>query len=149
MLVKSIYIDICALSRPFDEQKYLRIRLETEAVNLILSKVKNGNYRLLVSPAHDIEIEAIPDTFERIELKTALDSLGERIRVDKAKARIRAEDLFSLGFGVADAAHVAFAEQADASFITCDDRLIKKCLASNIRVWCGTPVVFCEKEKLR
>lgn len=45
--LKLIYLDVCALSRPFDEQDYLRIRLETEAVNLILSKVKEGYYKCL------------------------------------------------------------------------------------------------------
>lgn len=39
MEAKLVYIDVCALSRPFDEQEYIRIRLETEAVNLILSPV--------------------------------------------------------------------------------------------------------------
>jgi len=58
---KSIYMDVCALSRPFDEQDYVRIRIETEAVNLILLKVIEGSLRLLVSPVHMIEIEAIPD----------------------------------------------------------------------------------------
>lgn len=37
-----LYLDVCALSRPFDEQDYLRIRLETEAVNLILSNIRKG-----------------------------------------------------------------------------------------------------------
>ena len=37
-----VYLDVCALSRPFDDQSFLRIRLETEAVNLILSKVHKG-----------------------------------------------------------------------------------------------------------
>jgi len=32
---KLIYPDVCALCRPFDDQSYLRIRMETEAVNLI------------------------------------------------------------------------------------------------------------------
>ncbi len=50
---------------------------------------------------------------------------------------------------VADAAHVAFAEQAGASFITCDDKLAKKCLTSDIRVWTGSPIAFCEKENLK
>lgn len=64
---KAIYLDVCSLSRPFDDQEYLRIRMETVAVNLILSKVKEGYYILLVSPVHIKEIEAIPDIFERIE----------------------------------------------------------------------------------
>ncbi len=45
-MVKSVYLDVCVLSRPFDNQDYLRIRLETEAINLIFSKVKAGNYKL-------------------------------------------------------------------------------------------------------
>lgn len=144
-----IYLDVCTLSRPFDEQHYLRIRLETEAFNLILSKVKRGDYKLLVSPVHIKEIEAIPDVFERIELKTILDTLGEPIKVNLNKTRKRAEELVKSGFGVADAAHVAFAEEAKARFISCDDALIKKCLNYNIKVWCGNPVAFCEKEGLR
>ena len=66
---------MCALSRPFDDQSFLRIRLETEAVNLILSKIKKGNYRLIVSPVHFKEIEAISEARERIELQTLLEIL--------------------------------------------------------------------------
>jgi len=29
------------------------------------------------------------------------------------------------GFGIADVAHIAFAEVASADFVTCDDRLLK------------------------
>ncbi|PXF56037.1 MAG: hypothetical protein C4B57_00875 [Deltaproteobacteria bacterium] len=149
MTQKPIYLDVCTLSRPFDDQDYMRIRLETEAVNLILSKAKKGRYRLLVSPVHIKEVGAIPDAIERIELQMVLNRLGEPIKVDMAKTRVRAEDLVNLGFGIADAAHVAFAEQAGASFISCDDRLIKKCMNHRINVWCGKPTVFCEKEGLR
>ena len=66
--LKPIYLDVCALSRPFDDQIYLRIRLETEAVNLILSKARQGRYRVLASPVHAKEIESISDPVERIEL---------------------------------------------------------------------------------
>ncbi len=41
-----IYLDVCSLCRPFDDQSYTRIRLETEAVNLILSRVKSKHYEL-------------------------------------------------------------------------------------------------------
>jgi hypothetical protein len=36
---ETVYLDVCSLCRPFDDQKYSRIRLETEAVNLIFAKV--------------------------------------------------------------------------------------------------------------
>ena len=128
---------------------WVRIRLETEAVNLILLKVKEEPFKLLVSPTHFKEVEAIPDPIERIELQTVLKKLGEPIIGDKLKIRARAEELVRLGFGIADAAHVAFAEYNGAQFISCDDKLVKKCLVNKIKVWCGNPVLFCEKEGLR
>lgn len=146
---KPIYLDVCALSRPFDDQKYMRIRLETEAFNLIISKVKIGSYKLMVSKVHFIEIDAILDTIERIELQMILNKWGERIKVIPIQTRARAEFLVNSGFGIADAAHVAFAEQEKASFISCDDKLIKKCLNNKLKIWCGSPVAFCEMEELK
>jgi len=147
--IKRIYLDVCTLSRPFDNQTFLRIKLETEAVNLILSKIRAGKFDLVVSPVHWEEIGAISAAFERIELQERLKSLGKIVRVDLAAARNRAEELHNLKFGVADAAHVAFAEQWGAEFVSCDDSLIRKCSRHNIEIWCGNPVAFCEKEKLR
>ena len=63
--VKRIYLDVCALCRPFDDQTHMRVRLETEAVQLILSHVRATNLALIVSPVHDAEIAAIPDPAER------------------------------------------------------------------------------------
>ncbi len=103
----------------------------------------------MVSPVHVKEIEAIPDILERIELQTILEKLGKPIKVDMLKTRARAEKLVNLGFGVADAAYIAFAEGAEASFVSCDDKLVKKCLRHMVRVWCGNPVVFCEEEGLK
>jgi len=148
-MLTSIYLDVCALSRPFDEQDFIRVRLETEAVNLILAKVKDGRYQLIYSRVHIKEIEAIPDVVERTELQTLLSNLGKPDKVNTGKTRKRAEELIEQGFGVADAAHVAIAEEAGSQFISCDDALIKKCLNHKVRVWCGNPVEFCEKERLR
>ena len=146
---KFIHMDVCALSRPFDDQDFMRIRLETEAVNLILSKSKEGKFRLLVSSAHDLEIRAIDDAVERIKLQAILKEMGEPAKGDVRKIRARAEELVRLGFGVGDSAHLAFAEFHSAEFITCDDKVIRKSLKHKIGVWCGNPVAFCEKEGLR
>ena len=103
----------------------------------------------MVSPVHREEIEAISDSFERIELQASLATLGQSIKADMAAIRRRAEELTDLRFGVADAAHVGFAEQCDAEFVSCDDALIRKCSKHKIGVWCGSPVSFYEKEALR
>ncbi len=104
---------------------------------------------MLVSPGHREEIGVIEDELERTQLIVILEMLGNPIDVDLLKTRQRAEELVNLGFGVADAAHVAFAEVAGADFISCDKKLIKKCLREKVKVWCGNPVGYCEKEDLK
>ena len=55
----------------------------------------------------------------------------------------------SKNFGIADAAHIAFSESFGSCFISCDDKMIKKCNNSEIRIDCMNPVMFCEMEKLK
>lgn len=107
---RRVYLDVCALCRPFDDQSQTRIRLETEAVQLILSHVRAGNLSLIVSPVHDTEITAIGDLAERIYLQVMLQRIGHRVPLDLSQARQRAEALVQQGLGPADAAHLACAE---------------------------------------
>jgi predicted nucleic acid-binding protein len=146
---KVIYLDVCALCRPFDDQSFVRVRIESDAVKLILQSIREGLFRLVLSPVHYREISALPDIIERVELLGVINNLGTQIKADPIAARQRAENLIQLGFGVADAAHVAFAEAADASFITCDDKLLKKCTKAGISIWNGDPLQFCIKENLK
>jgi predicted nucleic acid-binding protein len=146
---KHIYLDVCTLCRPFDDQAQMRVRLETEATQMVLSHVRSGSLKLFVSPAHTVEIEAIRDFTEREYLLALLQEIGQEIVFDSGKVRQRAETLLSQGLGPADAVHVAFAEAIGASFITCDDRLLRQCNKIQPNIWCGNPVAFCEKENLR
>ena len=57
--LKRIYLDACALCRPYDDQSYTRIHLETTAVQLILRAIERGDYELFYSPVHEKEISAI------------------------------------------------------------------------------------------
>ena len=147
--LKTIYLDVCALCRPYDDQSFLRIHLETVAVQLILEAVQAGYYSLAKSPVHLREIEAIQNRLERIELLTLLEESSFMPSFDRNQVRIRADDFASLGFGIADAAHVAFAESMKADFISCDDRLLRKCSNLNLNIWTGSPILFCEKENLQ
>jgi predicted nucleic acid-binding protein len=144
-----IYLDVSALCRPFDDQEQMRIRLETDAIQLILANLHSNKRMLIASPAHDAEIRSISDLAEREHLQSLLKVSGAHVVFDLSSARRRAEELIHKGVGIADAAHLAFAEQAQADFITCDDRLIRQCHRVGIRIWCGTPIAFCERENLR
>ena len=59
--MKRIYLDVCSLCRPFDDQNYVRIRIETDSINLILSRVKEKYYELMKSPVHIVvEVSWLP-----------------------------------------------------------------------------------------
>ncbi len=130
---KRIYLDVCVLSRPYDDQSFLRIRIETEAANLILSKVDIGLFNLISSPVHLEEISSISDTFERHELLGRLERLAKTVNINVEKTKERAEELYRLNFSVADAAHVAYAEKSGAEFISCDDALLKNATGTTFK----------------
>ena len=77
--MKTLYLDVCVLCRPFDDQNQLRIRLETDAVFLILRRIETGLYRAVVSPAHFKEVGAILETSERLEMESLLGRLCESV----------------------------------------------------------------------
>ena len=64
-------------------------------------------------------------------------------------ARLRAEEFVQSKIGPADAAHLAFAEQAKADFVSVDDRFLKRANRLQLSIWIGTPIQLCEKENLR
>ena len=78
-----------------------------------------------------------------------LEKFGTKAECDPSKTRKRAEYLYSRGFGIADAAHVAFAEECSDFFVSCDERLIRKCRRFNIGIAAMNPVEFCVRENLK
>ncbi len=40
-----LYLDLCAFNRPFDSQKQVRIRIETEAKLCIQEKIMRQDYK--------------------------------------------------------------------------------------------------------
>ena len=47
--VTKIYLDVCCLNRPFDDQTQARIRLEAEAILMILAQCETGHWEWIGS----------------------------------------------------------------------------------------------------
>lgn len=60
-----IYLDVCCLNRPFDDQTQDTIRLESEAVLTILTRCQRREWQLIGSEVVDFEISHIPDNDRR------------------------------------------------------------------------------------
>jgi predicted nucleic acid-binding protein len=127
----------------------MRIRLETDAYYLILSGVQSNKYEMMVSPVHYKEIESIEDIKERIQVIQLLNLYGKTPKYDSGTARNRAIELIECKFGIADAVHLAFAEQSADYFITCDDKLIRRSKKVEIKIKVINPIEFCIREEFK
>ena len=63
-----LYLDVCTICRPYDDQNMMRIRLGTDAVHLILSKIHDAIYEAVTYRVNTMEVLAISKFTERIEL---------------------------------------------------------------------------------
>ena len=127
----------------------MRIRLETDAFYLILQTIKNNAYEMIVSPVHFEEVAAIKDFQERYEVLALSRTYGHQTAHDFAKIQFRTEYLYTQGFGLADAAHTAFAEASSDVFLSCDDKLLKKCGKMALNIVTMNPVEFSITEDLQ
>ncbi len=123
-----IYLDVCCLNRPFDDQTQARIRLETEAIIIIINKCKTNNWQLVTSNAIETEIAKISNREKLKQIIEILSLATTRILVNETITQ-RTLELNQLGFSPYDAAHIASAEYGKIDILlTTDDRLLNRSL---------------------
>lgn len=141
-----IYLDVSCLNRPFDDQTQTRIRLESEAVTMILARIDAGEWEQVSSRMAAIEVAAIPNAIRR---RRVLDLLPRGIMELTATVFSRARELIARGLAAADAVHVAAAESLRVDvFLTCDDRLLRRCerMPSRLRVDVRNPRIWLQEQ---
>ena len=120
-----IYLDVCCLNRPFDDQRQDRIRLEAEAVLLILEHCETGEWQWISSAVVEEEVDNTPDSERRHRVRSMLRSAHATVALTEAGVE-RAREIKAMGFRTYDALHLACAEQSGVDvFLTTDDRIIR------------------------
>jgi len=121
-----IYLDPCCLNRPFDDQSQDRIRLESEAVLLILLRVQqHEDWTWVSSETVQYEVDQTPDSERRRRVQALVSFADVLVHVSDEVVR-RAVGLQSLGFKAIDAIHVACAEASRSdALLTTDDRFLR------------------------
>jgi predicted nucleic acid-binding protein len=134
-----LYLDNSVLNRPFDDQRQPRIWLETLSFSLMLTLIEAGEARMIRSPIHDLENGRNPFPLRRRWIEKCLRLAEASVALDDA-IKSRALALEQAGVKALDALHLACAEAAGAErFLTCDDRLIRRCSGQMI---VQSPVTF-------
>ena len=121
-----IYLDVCCLNRPFDDQAQDRIHLEAEAILTVLNHSRMSGWNIIGSDAIDFEIGKIPDHDKRVKVQILSTLHDTHVKVD-AGIEQRAVELNQVGLKALDALHVACAEKAKADvLLTTDDLFMSK-----------------------
>jgi predicted nucleic acid-binding protein len=118
-----VYLDVCCLCRPFDDQKMNRVHLESEAVKEILMRCTR-DWTLVTSDAVRFEISRIPDSTRMKKAQNLMDLAKEHVAITKSVSQ-RYHEIVALGIDPADALHLACAESAGAVLLTTDDAIIR------------------------
>ena len=118
-----IYLDVCCLCRPFDDQLVPRIRYESEAVIAILNRCSR-DWELVWSSVITYEVSKIIDHQKKNHLTSTAAKTTTNILVDRS---IKERAAFFMGWGVkaVDALHVACAEQVFNDTLITSERLLK------------------------
>ncbi len=137
-----IYLDTSALNRIFDDQSQARIYLEASAMILVFAMLEKTAIKLVSSEALIYENTANPFAERRsfvaavLQKAVVIQTLNKHL-LDRAK---EIETSYSIK-GV-DALHIACAEKLKATFLTCDDKIIKR-YAGKLQVM--NPVDFAQR----
>jgi predicted nucleic acid-binding protein len=121
-----VYLDNCCFNRPFDDQRQVRVRLETEAKLEVQQRIKDGRIELAWSYMLDFENLANPLEERRRAVSGWRSSAN--IDVEESPAVLsHARQIADRGVGAKDAIHIACAMAAGCGvFLTTDDVLVRK-----------------------
>jgi len=122
---KTIYLDNCSYNRPFDDQRKLRISLETQAKLYIQALIKNNKLDLIYSYVCFYENYINP--FENKKLSISEFSRNAKhCVIESHDVLFKANEIIKNGILPIDALHLSCAINANVDyFITVDDNILK------------------------
>lgn len=121
-----VYLDNCCFNRPFDDQKQLRIRLETQAKLAIQEMIKNDKLQLAWSFMMDYENSRNTNNLRQFEINKWA-NLAIEYNIGDENVRSMAKDFQNIGIKKKDSLHLACAVDSKCEYlITTDDGILKK-----------------------
>lgn len=143
-----IYLDNCAFNRPYDDQKQLPIRLESEAVLYIQTLINEGSIEAGWSYILDFENRMNPYEERKVEIERWKKNAAIHIEPNKS-TEIIAKELNQKGIKPIDALHLGCAIYGKCEyFVTVDKGILKKAqTVTEIQITSPIEFLDCLKEK--
>jgi len=136
-----IYLDICCLNRPFDNQSSIRVKLETDAKLYVQLLIREKILELAWSYILDFENDANPFperkyTIEKWKQLSTVDVVENNIILSKAATFVKQ------GIKSKEALHLACAIEAQCQYFLTTDDLVQKKMKNTDEIKVCNPVEF-------
>ena len=131
-----IYMDVCCLNRPFDEQSQDRIYLEAETILAILPHCQNGEWTLVTSDIVDFELSGMKNLTKLQKVRGICSIAKERI-TSTQEVRDLSKSYQNDGVKLVDSLHLALCETYGVEILlSTDDQFIRAAarIKTNTRV---------------
>ena len=142
MLLK-VYMDVCCLNRPFDDQSQDKVRFETEAVISILRRCSDDvRWELIGSDIIILESSKNQDLNKRQKVMLLHGSVSLKVKYNSI-IKARAAEFRKHNVKLFDSLHLASAEYVEADiFLTTDAQLIKASARTDVKIRINNPLDF-------
>ena len=138
-----VYMDVCCLNRPFDDQSQDKVRLETEAVVSMLKRCDTDvDWILIGSDIITLEVSKNHDYVKRQKVLLLHDGAAEKVKYCE-EIKSRAAELMEHNIKLFDSLHLAAAEYADVDvLLTTDVRFLKAVTRTDIKIRVLNPLTY-------
>jgi predicted nucleic acid-binding protein len=124
-----LYLDCCALQRPFDDRSQVRVATEAEAVLQLFEEFEADSIDIASSDVLLFELSKIDLSPRRTHCINLLAKSSYFVALTDSIEEL-AQSYSKSGIKTLDALHLASAVKGDADyFCSCDDRFVKKAYA--------------------
>lgn len=126
-----VYLDTCAVQRPLDDRRQLRVRVEADIILAVIAAAEAEEIQLVSSDVLRFESENNPIVGRRDFARGVLAISAVDIATTPEVADLSVRYV-QTGIKPLDAVHLASAVQVDADFFcTVDDELLRKARKAN------------------
>jgi len=136
-----IYLDMCCLNRPFDDQAQLLVHLQTQAKLFVQENIKTGQFTLIWSAILDLENTANPDR-ERTKAIAEWRMFAKHDVAATEQVEALADTLQAIGIKSMDSLHLACAISAGATYFLTTDKGILRKMTQDQRIRVLDPIAF-------
>ena len=138
-----IYMDVCCLNRPFDNQSQDKVRFETEAIITMLKRCgADKDWKLVGSDIISLEISKNKDHIKKQKSLLLHNAASERI-IYNEEIKSRAADFRKANVKLFDSLHLAAAEYANVDvLLTTDTQFIKAAARTDAKIRIENPLNY-------